>query len=167
VFRPRHCRVIVLGRSDGGQAVTEMKNIDIRFEDDPNGAMADKIECRLIDALRQNVPPSDLQPLTVLARDGATIIGGLVGSTSYGWLLVKMLWVAEEMRGGRIGTHLMAEAERLARSRGCHAAWLDTSSADAARFYLRLGYESFGVLENALGEQPQGHHRCFLSKRLR
>ena len=62
--------------------MTEMKNIDIRFEDDPNGAMADKIECRLIDALRQNVPPSDLQPLTVLARDGATIIGGLVGSTS-------------------------------------------------------------------------------------
>jgi GNAT superfamily N-acetyltransferase len=71
------------------------------------------------------------------------------------------------MRGRRIGTNLMAEAECLARSRGCHAAWLDTSSTDAERFYLRLGYESFGVLENTRGEQPQGHRRSFLSKRLR
>jgi predicted N-acetyltransferase YhbS len=147
--------------------MSEMKHIDFRFEDDSDGAMADKIERRLIDALRQNVPPADLQPLTVIARDGATIIGGLIGSTSYGWLLVKMLWVADEMRGRRIGTRLMVEAECLARSRGCHAAWLDTSSADAARFYLRVGYESFGVLENTPGEQPQGHRRTFLSKRLR
>ncbi len=90
-----------------------------------------------------------------------------MGSTSYGWLLVKMLWVADEMRGGRIGTRLMDEAECLARSRGCHAAWLDTSSADAERFYLRLGYESFGDLANTPGEQSQGHRRTFLSKRLR
>ena len=147
--------------------MTEMQHIEIRFEDDPDGVMAHQVERSLIDALRQNVPPSDLQPLTALARYDATIVGGLVGSTSYGWLLVKLLWVAEKMRGHGIGTHLMAEAEALARSRGCHAAWLDTSSADAERFYLRLGYESFGVLENTLREQPQGHRRVFLAKRLR
>jgi len=39
----------------------------------------------------------------------------------------------------------MAEAEILAQSRGCHAAWLDTSGAPAERFYVGLGYELFGT----------------------
>ena len=64
------------------------------------------------------------------------------------------------------GTRLMAQAEAVARSRGCHGAWLDTSSARAERFYARLGYAPFGVLRNEAGEQPQGHRRAFLAKRL-
>jgi GNAT superfamily N-acetyltransferase len=90
----------------------------------------------------------------------------LVGSTSYGWLLVKMLWVAEELRGQGFGARLMTQAEIIARSRGCHGAWLDTSSARAERFYTRLGYEPFGILINGPGQQPQGHRRAFLAKRL-
>jgi predicted N-acetyltransferase YhbS len=135
----------------------------IKLEEDPNGTLADEVERKLLEALRQNVPPSDGKPLTLVARDlHGSMVGGLVGSTSYGWLLVKMLWVAEELRGQGFGARLMAEAETIARSRGCHGA----SSARAEQFYIRLGYESFGVLGNGPGEQPQGHRRAFLAKRL-
>jgi hypothetical protein len=60
----------------------------------------------------------------------------------------------------------MAQAEAVARSRGCHGAWLDTSSVRAERFYVRLGYAPFGALQNEAGEHPQRHRRAFLAKRL-
>jgi len=147
--------------------MTSPTPVIITVEDDPNGAFAEEVERRLLDALRQNVPPSDGRPLTLIARDlQGNMIGGLVGATSYGWLLVKMLWIAEELRGRGFGARLMAKAETIARSRGCHGAWLDTSSARAERFYIRLGYAPFGVLANGPGERPQGHRRAFLAKRL-
>lgn len=142
-------------------------DIRIEVEDDPSGALADEIGRRLTEVLRRNVPPSDATPLILLAREeGGTEVGGLVGSTSYGWLLVKMLWVAEEFRGRGIGAGMMAQAEAMARARGCHGAWLDTSSARAERLYIRLGYEPFGVLANGSGDTPEGHRRAFLAKRL-
>ncbi|MBL0406668.1 GNAT family N-acetyltransferase [Microvirga aerilata] len=142
-------------------------SITIMLEEDPNGTFADEVERELLAALRQNTPPGDGKSLTLVARDfQGSMVGGLVGSTSYGWLLVKMLWVAEALRGQGLGARLMTEAETIARSRGCHGAWLDTSSARAERFYIRFGYEPFGVLMNRPGEQPPGHRRAFLSKRL-
>ena len=144
----------------------QLSNIQIEVESDPDGAIAATIEDRLTEALRQNVPPNDSEPLIVCARQGTAIVGGLVAATSYGWLLVKMLWVAKEMRGHGLGTSLMAKAESLARLRGCHGAWLDTSSVDAERFYVRLGYSPFGVLQNLEDELPPGHRRAFLAKRL-
>ena len=41
---------------------------------------------------------------------------------------------------------------------GCHSAWLDTFRAKA--FYLALGYEPFGVLDN----YPVGQSRIFMKK---
>ncbi len=141
-------------------------NIVIEVASDLDGTLARMIEGRLIEALRKNVPPNDSESLIVLARKGSTVVGGMVGVTSYGWLLVKILWVAEEMRRRGLGADLMAKAEALARAKGCHGAWLDTSSTDAERFYVRLGYRPFGLLENLEGERPHGHRRAFLAKRL-
>jgi predicted N-acetyltransferase YhbS len=140
--------------------------LTIIAEDDADGVIAHEIDSRLIESLRQNVPPNDTQPLTLVARRGGNLIGGLVGATSYGWLLVNKLWVAEGERGHGLGARLMAQAEVVATSRGCHGAWLDTASARAERFYARLGYAPFGALRNEAGEHPQGHHRAFLAKRL-
>jgi predicted N-acetyltransferase YhbS len=142
-----------------------LRNIQIQIETDSNGTIAAEIEAQLVKALRQNVPPNDSEPLILVARDETDLVGGLIGSTSYGWLLVKILWVAEEVRRRGLGTSLMAQAEALARAKGCHSAWLDTSAADAERFYIRLGYKRFGVLENTSGELPRGHRRAFLAKR--
>ena len=141
-------------------------DITIVTERDAHAAIAHEIDGRLVEALRQNVPPNDAQQLTLVVRRGGDLVGGMVGATSYGWLLVKMLWVAEGERGRGQGTRLMAQAEAVARSRGCHAAWLDTSSARAERFYARLGYAPFAALQNEAGEHPPGHRRAFLAKRL-
>jgi predicted N-acetyltransferase YhbS len=146
--------------------VVVLPDIVIEVASEPDGAITAMIEDRLIEALRKNVPPNDSKPLVLLAREGSTVVGGLVGVTSYGWLLVKILWVAEEMRRRGLGARVMAKAEALARARGCHGAWLDTSSADAERFYARLGYRPFGLLENLGDERPHGHRRAFLAKRL-
>jgi predicted N-acetyltransferase YhbS len=146
--------------------MAQLPELEIVFEQDPGG-VADEIEARLVMSLRSNNPPNDSAPFSLIARDGdGALVGGLIGSTSYGWLLVKVLWVAEGLRGRGLGARLMATAEREAAARGCHGAWLDTSSARAREFYMRLGYGEFGRLENRPDEQPQGHRRFFLSKRL-
>jgi predicted N-acetyltransferase YhbS len=128
--------------------------------------LVDELERNLLDALRSNTPPSDYASLTLAARDGAgRLVGGLAGGTSYGWLLVKILWVAEDRRGHGLGARLMVEGEQVAQARGCHGAWLDTSSRRAEAFYRRLGYAPFGVLENQAGDHAHGHRRAFLAKR--
>ncbi len=126
----------------------------------------EEVEQHLLAALRQNDPPSDGKPLSVFVRDAkGELVGGLVGSTAYGWLLIKILWVDAERRGAGLGAELVERAEDEARRQGCHGAWLDTSSERAARFYRRLGYDRFGLLDNRAGEHPRGHSRDFLSKR--
>lgn len=125
------------------------------------------VERRLLDALAANVPSSPLEPLHVTARqDEGTLAGAMVGGISYGWLHVGMLWVAEERRNRGLGRELMALAEREALARGCHGAWLDTSSRRARAFYARLGYETFGRLGNTGADRPAGHERHFMAKRL-
>lgn len=150
---------------DADLALPDM-TFDIAFAPDPDHA-AVLVEDRLVAALRANVPPNDARSLALLAHDTERqLVGGLIGSTSYGWLLVKMLWVDERVRGRRLGPALMQAAEREAVRRGCHGAWLDTSSAAAARLYERLGYQTFGALENGPDDRPTGHRRWFMRKRL-
>jgi len=142
-----------------------LSDIRLTVEADPD-AFAEEIEARLLASLRQNIPASDYAPFGIVARNAeGVILGGLIGGTSYGWLLVKMMWVAGDARGQGLGTRIMNLAEDVVRRRGCHGAWLDTSSRRARRFYEKLGYEAFGILENRDGERPAGHARFFLSKR--
>ncbi|HEX8209458.1 MAG TPA: GNAT family N-acetyltransferase [Longimicrobium sp.] len=102
-------------------------------------------------------------PLHVLLRDDeGEVRGGLAGDVYLGWLFVRYLWVAEEHRGGGYGECLLREAEDEARSRGCHAIWLDTFSFQAPGFYRRLGFQEFGRLD----DYPAGHARHFLWKPL-
>lgn len=88
------------------------------------------------------------------------ILGGLWGSTAYGYLHVDMLVLPESLRGRGIGTDLMRKAENEALRRGCHGAYLETFDFQARGFYEKLGYTLFGQLENT----PPGHTRYFMSK---
>ncbi|HEX8444989.1 MAG TPA: GNAT family N-acetyltransferase [Sphingomonas sp.] len=102
-------------------------------------------------------------PVAILLRDaGDATIGGLWGKTSYDWMFVEYLAVPETLRGQDIGTALMREAERIARSRGCVGIWLDTFAFQARAFYEKLGFSVFGTLD----DHPVGSRRFFLSKRL-
>lgn len=108
--------------------------------------------------------PSGWKPLCALVRDGdgGTVLGGVWGNTYWGWLQVELLFVPEALRGRGFGSRLMALAEEEAVRRGCHAAWLETTSFLDPGFYERRGYRVFAELE----DYPPGHRRLFLRRRL-
>ena len=85
---------------------------------------------------------------------------GVSAVTNWRWQFIEAAWVDAALRGQGTGRRLMQRAEAQARDWGCQAAWLDTFQAEA--FYLALGYERFGLLE----DYPAGQPRAFLRKRL-
>ena len=120
-----------------------------------------------LDALRKfnasKAGPSHARPLAVEIHDAqGQPLGGLTGSTSFGWLFIKIFVISESLRGQGVGTAVMQAAEREAVARGCHSAWLDTFEFQARRFYEKLGYSCFGQLP----DYPVGHRRFFMRKSL-
>ncbi|HEY8382158.1 MAG TPA: GNAT family N-acetyltransferase [Microvirga sp.] len=103
------------------------------------------------------------QDLAIAITDetGAAV-GGLLGRTAGGWLAIELIFVPEPLRGQGLASRLVAMAEEKARTRGCHAAWLDTLNPDARRLYEQLGYAVFGELP----DYPAGFTRAFLRKAL-
>jgi GNAT superfamily N-acetyltransferase len=97
----------------------------------------------------------------IFARDDADKIrAGLIGHLYGDWLFIALLWIHADLRRMRVGTGLIAAAERRAREFGCHFAWVDTFSFQAPRFYEKLGYREFGRLD----DYPPGHSRVYLKK---
>ena len=106
----------------------------------------------------------DYRPLAVFLRDPQdAIVGGLIGSTFWGWFAIDLFWVDEGLRGQGHGQRLLATAEEEAIRRGCRRVVLDTMSFQAPAFYLKRGYTVFGELPDF----PPGHSRYYLVKRLR
>jgi len=104
----------------------------------------------------------DYKPLTITAREGKDIVGGLAGLTARGWLYVDLLWVSDDRRSKGLGTALMKKAEAEARRRGAHGAWLNTLSFQAPAFYRKLGYKEFGKLDG----YAAGHSLHWMMKTL-
>lgn len=105
------------------------------------------------------------EPLVLLLRPEGSqeIIGGLFGSTNWGWLHVSILAVSPVLRGLGFGGRLMQEAHSRARARGCHSAHLDTFSFQALGFYQGLGYEIFGTLDQFPDDEKRYFLRCKLT----
>ena len=70
------------------------------------------IEGQFLRSLRSALPQSQNVGFALSANDPCgVLVGGLVASMSYGWLIAKCLWVADERRGEGLGKTLMARAE--------------------------------------------------------
>ncbi|MCN9241933.1 GNAT family N-acetyltransferase [Streptomyces sp. RY43-2] len=104
-------------------------------------------------------------PLHVWALDAAgELAGGVVCHTWAEWLHVTYLWVDAPHRGTGLGTRLLAEAERVARTeRDCLAARVETWDFQAPEFYRKQGYEVVSVIP----DYPPGITEYILTKRLR
>jgi GNAT superfamily N-acetyltransferase len=114
-----------------------------------------------INVFHARTVPLEAQRFALLLHDqGGGLAGGLYGVLAWQWLFVQALWVDDAWRRRGIGRALLARAEAYAAAGGCHSAWLDTFQAHG--FYLALGYQEFGALEN----YPEGQTRWFLRKRL-
>ena len=136
---------------------------NMRFEFSENSE-----ECRsIIDALINfnidQVGPNDYRGLNVLVRDSAgQIVGGMVGSTYWGWLSIAYFWIHRSWRGKGLGTAILRNAEEEAIRRGCYSAQVATFSFQSPEFYKANGYESFATMEDL----PFGHRQYFFRKRL-
>lgn len=91
------------------------------------------------------------------------LLGGILAySVMWKILYIDTLWVRKDYRNKGCGTFLLKEVEEEAKKRGCYIAHLDSFDFQGKDFYLKNGYEVFGVLEDC----PKGHSEYFLSKRL-
>lgn len=93
-------------------------------------------------------------------KDGEIIAGILSKMYCWNCLYIDVLWVKEEYRNQGLGSNLLKEIEGIAKEKGCHLIHLDTFDFQAKDFYLKYGYEIFGVLDQC----PEGHKRYFLKK---
>lgn len=98
-----------------------------------------------------------------IIKDGETIIAGIT-SCVYRWgiLYIDVLFVDESHRHKGLGSTLLQKVEQEAKTMGAYLSHLETYDFQAFDFYLKHGYEVFGVLEDC----PQGHKRYFLKKKL-
>jgi GNAT superfamily N-acetyltransferase len=97
----------------------------------------------------------------VRAPDGS-VVGGLLTSRVWGWLIIDALWVAEPLRGDGVGSSLLRQAEQVAASQGCTDALLGTFDFQARGFYERHGYRVYGQLDGF----PSGHVHYHMAKSL-
>jgi GNAT superfamily N-acetyltransferase len=133
----------------------------IVIEESMTGEVLESVRRGLRQADPADVPPRDHQAMCLSLRDaGGAIVGGLYGSTMWGWLMVDGLWVNESLRGQGHGSRLLAEAEAIALRRGCRGAWLGTFDFQARDFYERHGYTVFAEL----ADFPAGHTHFHLRK---
>jgi ribosomal protein S18 acetylase RimI-like enzyme len=99
----------------------------------------------------------------VMKNSNGDILGGII-SKMYCWncLYITVLWVSENFRKEGCGTTLLKEVENIAKEKGCRLVHLDTFDFQAKDFYIKHGYEVFGILEDC----PVGHVRYFMKKNL-
>ncbi|MBZ0311110.1 GNAT family N-acetyltransferase [Clostridium butyricum] len=96
----------------------------------------------------------------IIDTDGNIIAG--INSKMYCWncLYIDVLWVKEEYRKSGIGSKILNEIEKVAKDKGCYLIHLDTFDFQAKDFYIKHGYDIFGILD----ECPQRHKRYFMKK---
>ncbi|WP_238917595.1 GNAT family N-acetyltransferase [Clostridium sp. YIM B02555] len=100
----------------------------------------------------------------IIKNNDSEIIAG-INSKMYCWncLYIDSLWVDETFRKEGIGARLLNEVEQIAIGQGCKLIHLDTFDFQAKDFYLKQGYEVFGVLN----ECPYNHKRYYMKKNIK
>jgi ribosomal protein S18 acetylase RimI-like enzyme len=134
----------------------------ISVSSDTENSGAAHVASSLAAEIAADFGPRDESPLSIVAREGDTVVGGLNGSSHWGWCYIRHLWVHPDWRRRGLGYRLVAEAEALARARRCAGLYVDTFNDDAVRFYKQAGFACIGRIENF----PPGHARTFLAKNL-
>lgn len=146
------------------QSMEPVLPFEITIPAEPSDADREAVLQPLIAYNRSQVGEAGYAAVAVMITDPETgeKVGGLWGKISFNWLYVELICVPDSARGQDIGSRVLAEAEAIARSKGCVGVRLDTYSFQAPGFYLKQGYEVFGELD----DHPIGAKRIFFRKRL-
>ena len=80
----------------------------------------------------------------------------------WGCLYIDILFVDQDHRKKGYGTILLNKVKNEAMKHGCYLMHLDTFDFQAKDFYLKQGFEIFGILPNC----PKNHTRYYLKKEI-
>ena len=107
--------------------------------------------------------PSSL-PLNFHIKNNGVIIGGINANLYFlqSILHIDHLFVDEAYRSLDLGSKLLNHVEEIAKSKGARLSHLDTFDFQAKDFYLKQGYDIFGILDDC----PKDHQRFYMKKRL-
>jgi len=96
-------------------------------------------------------------------EENGKVIAGII-SVLYCWncLFIDLLFVEEKYRNQGYGKALLQKVEYEAKKQKCHLIHLDTFDFQAKEFYMKNGFEVFGILDDC----PKGHRRYYLKKSL-
>lgn len=105
------------------------------------------------------------KPLAYVIRENDEIIAGISACIDWSYIVhIELLFVDENQRCHGLGSFLLEKVERESLMLGAGIAQTDTFDFQAKDFYLKNGYEIFGVLDDS--PRP-GHKRYFLKKVLK
>jgi GNAT superfamily N-acetyltransferase len=105
------------------------------------------------------------RPVSYVIKKSGQVIAGINACIDWGFVLyVDLLFVEEPYRHHGLGSFLLKKVEQEAKTFGAGLIRTDTYDFQAKDFYLKHGYEIFGVLDDC--PRP-GHKRFYLKKRLR
>ena len=127
----------------------------------------DFIDNQIVEYNNHKVPFLQQEPFIGLnfciKNDVGLVIAG-VSSIMYGWkiLYIELLFVAADHRSKGFGSQLLNYVEKEAKALGSTLVHFDTFDFQAKDFYLKQGYEVFGILEDC----PPGHKRYYMKKSL-
>lgn len=124
------------------------------------------VDQKVIEHDKKCVPATqdpDMIYLNYVIKENDEIIAGIFADV-YIWkiLFIELIFVHEEYRHKKLGSFLIQKVEQEARTLGAKLAHLDSFDFQAKDFYIKQGYEVFGVLEDC----PPGHKRFYLKKNL-
>jgi len=126
----------------------------------------EEVDQKLFDFNKQCLPatqtPEEIR-IDYIIRENDNMIAGICAEM-YIWkiLYIEVLFVDELYRKKGLGSLLLKMVERDAIAMGAKLCHLDTYAFQAKDFYLKNGYEIFGILDDC----PEGFERFYLKKDL-
>lgn len=114
----------------------------VSFIEDNSSDFADAAKQKIAEfnALHWDATARQALGLKQLNAEGE-LVAALAGRTFGNWFYLESLWLAQTERGRGTGSALLAQAEAIARDRGCRFVILDTLAFQARPFYERFGYQ--------------------------
>lgn len=122
------------------------------------------IDAKLFAYNKQCVPATQ-KPETIdihyVIKENDAIIAGICADV-YIWkiMYLELLFVDEAHRNKSLASYLLRRVEKEAKAMGVKLVHTDTYEFQAKDFYLKQGYEVFGVLDDC----PEGYKRYYLKK---
>ena len=105
-------------------------------------------------------------PIQLVAKnDEGKIVGGILGGVGYyAGFYIRIFWIDENERGKGLGTKMLKMAEEKAKENGATMVTLDTFSFQAETFYIKMGYDEIGRINDY---PKEGEAHVFFKKELK